>query len=170
MTQKLQVMKHGYLSHPFAVANFGVSPSAINEHIDAWRKLAYRRIDKIAFADNSGIWDLFGGVWAQGIVDSATRMTRRFLFHKLPSIAKGTDILTWEFEDVGMDVRDFRIDPDRDLMALIESPLRYVSCVLLASPPPPSLMLLPGTLSSIGCTCVSYTATACPIGLPKMVS
>ena len=51
---------------------------------------------------------------------------RTFEFHEFPSVVRGTEGRSWEFADIGVDVRDFRVVPGRDMMALIESPFPYV--------------------------------------------
>lgn len=43
-------------------------------------------------------------------------------FIDLPSIINDTPIRMWEHEDVGVDILDFCMEKDRDLLLIIERP------------------------------------------------
>jgi hypothetical protein len=78
-------------------------------------------LDTFPILSDSPIWDLFGGVFAQGQhTNGNVERVRKLVFTELPSVIRNEDAKEWKFEDVGVDVRDFRIVPERDLMALIE--------------------------------------------------
>ena len=69
-----------------------------------------------------GVWELYGGVLAQGT------SPRGLTFTQLPSKLRGIEQKTWALDDVGVKIRDFGMDPAQDLLAIVVKPPReYVS-------------------------------------------
>lgn len=74
-------------------------------------------------AVKGNIWELATGVLAQGIsADSLgfTQETRKLLFTKLPSVARG-ELKTkeWTHNDYEFSIRDFTLDATQDLLVLL---------------------------------------------------
>ena len=90
-----------------------------------WDNLRFRQRHR-ARLPPSNIWELFGGVLAHGVL---TPIARGLSFIQLPSAVRGTDSHTWQHRDLGVDIRDFTIDPAQDLAVLIAQPDIVISCV-----------------------------------------
>ncbi|KAG9103302.1 hypothetical protein FRC06_011438 [Ceratobasidium sp. 370] len=67
------------------------------------------------------VYDFYGGVYARGSTpNSLSNATRRLELCQLPSVNKGTEFKQWTHHDVGVDTRDFAMEPDFDLLVLLE--------------------------------------------------
>ncbi|QRW05627.1 F-box protein [Ceratobasidium sp. AG-Ba] len=66
-------------------------------------------------------YDFYGGVYARGsTLNSLGSATRRMELYQLASVNKGTEYKQWVHEDIGVDTRDFAMEPDFDLLVLLE--------------------------------------------------
>lgn len=73
--------------------------------------------------DERGVtYEYAGGVYVRGVQkhDSWEGLTRQLYFYQLPSPNRGIEYKHWEISDLGFDVRDFGIDPEQDLLVLLE--------------------------------------------------
>ncbi|KAI0356942.1 hypothetical protein OH77DRAFT_183926 [Trametes cingulata] len=86
----------------------------LNARQDAWDKLAWTEREEIPMSQG-GVWELYGGVLAQG------EGSRSLVFKQLPSKIRGIEGRTWRLEDVGVNIRDFGMDPSQDLLVIIEN-------------------------------------------------
>jgi hypothetical protein len=68
----------------------------------------------------SSTYDFCGGIYAQGCSLIGGTYTRRLDLYQLPSINKGLSWKQWTFDDLGVDTRDFVMQPDYDLLVLLE--------------------------------------------------
>ena len=62
-----------------------------------------------------GLWELYGGVLAQGHHSGIT-------FRRLPSTYRSIEPAEWSIDDISHPLRDFGMDPAQDLLVLVESP------------------------------------------------
>jgi hypothetical protein len=69
-------------------------------------------------ATYSSIYEFYGGVYARG--SAFNRGTRRLDLYQLPSVNKGIEYKHWAHEDLGIDARDFTMEPDFDLLVMLE--------------------------------------------------
>lgn len=103
----------------------GLSPAQrlekLRKYQDAWRTLRMSRKDEVKMLSGQ-VWELYGGVFAQG------RGSRAIKFWQLPSVIRGVKEEEWEHDDLGINIRDFGMDPSQDLLVMIERPMS--SCVL----------------------------------------
>ncbi|KAI0372456.1 hypothetical protein BV20DRAFT_940120 [Pilatotrama ljubarskyi] len=81
---------------------------------EAWDRLAWTSREEVAMA-RGGVWELYGGVLAQA------EGTRTLVFKQLPSATRGIEGREWRIEDVGVDIRDFGMDPSQDLLVIMEN-------------------------------------------------
>ncbi|KAH9850916.1 hypothetical protein C2E23DRAFT_904719 [Lenzites betulinus] len=81
---------------------------------EAWDKLQWTGRGEMPMSQG-GVWELYGGVLAQG--ESA----RTLAFKQLPSKIRGIEEREWRIEDVGVNIRDFGMDPAQDLLVIIEN-------------------------------------------------
>ncbi|KAF8512139.1 hypothetical protein BU17DRAFT_54214 [Hysterangium stoloniferum] len=82
-----------------------------------WATLTFRLKVGIPKPVGRNIWELFGGVFTLG-----TSGGRGLSYTELPSLTRRTLTCTWKHDDLGLDIRDFGIDPSQDLVVLIEVP------------------------------------------------
>ena len=70
----------------------------------------------------SPTYEYADGVYVRGFRQpgSISKLTRSLYFYQLPSLNKGTGYKDWIHEDLGLDVRDFGISPEQDLLVLLE--------------------------------------------------
>ncbi|KAI0772792.1 hypothetical protein BD413DRAFT_34230 [Trametes elegans] len=80
----------------------------------AWDRLAWTSREEIPMCQG-GVWELYGGVLAQG------EGSRTLVFRQLPSAIRGIQEREWRLEDVGVNIRDFGMDPAQDLLLIIEN-------------------------------------------------
>lgn len=98
------------------------------EHQAAWRDLRWRSEEVVPML-HGGVWELYGGVLAQG------KERETLVFKQIPSQIKDIEGKEWEI-NLGFRIRDFGIDPSQDLLVVIEHPnVKYVlwvsSCRIL---------------------------------------
>ncbi|KAF8519135.1 hypothetical protein BU17DRAFT_90336 [Hysterangium stoloniferum] len=86
-----------------------------------WATLTFRLKVGIPKPVGRNIWELFGGVFTLG-----TSGGRGLSYTELPSLTRRTPTCTWKHDDLGLDIRDFGIDPSQDLVVLIEVPVYSV--------------------------------------------
>jgi hypothetical protein len=95
-----------------------------------WTNLQFRQEITLQWPQGR-LWELYGGVLARGIENFET--TRGLAFMRLPSVAQGSPVHTWQHVNMGVDIRDFAIDPAQDLAVLIARPVTAAVCVSLIS-------------------------------------
>ncbi|KAI0631501.1 hypothetical protein C8Q77DRAFT_140759 [Trametes polyzona] len=81
---------------------------------EAWNKLQWTAREEVNMLQG-GVWELYGGVLAQG------EGLRTLVFKQLPSNIRGIEGREWRIEDVGVNIRDFGMDPAQDLLIIIEN-------------------------------------------------
>ncbi|KAG8908516.1 blue light receptor [Tulasnella sp. 403] len=90
-------------------------------HQEAWKDIKWRQADTFNIDGRSGVYELYGGVYATGIAPDRPRHTRGFEFVEFPSLLRNQSRgHTWKIGDVGFDIKDFGMDPDMDLLILME--------------------------------------------------
>lgn len=73
---------------------------------------------------NSYTWELVQGVLAFGFGRTWNHPCG-IDFTELPSSIRGTTGRTWRHDDLGVNIRDFTIDPGQDLVVIIERPIMF---------------------------------------------
>ncbi|KAG8743938.1 hypothetical protein FRC10_011124 [Ceratobasidium sp. 414] len=72
-------------------------------------------------AGYTSTYDFYGGIYARGsTANSLSNATRRLELYQLASVNKGTEFKQWTHHDLGVDTRDFAMEPDFDLLVLLE--------------------------------------------------
>ncbi|TCD69894.1 Amino-acid acetyltransferase, mitochondrial [Steccherinum ochraceum] len=87
----------------------------LRKHRAAWKAMRHTSTHNIPMS-GGGVWELYGGVLAQGI------NPRGLAFTQLPSRLRGIPEKNWTLEDVGFKIRDFGMNPGEDLLVLIVKP------------------------------------------------
>ncbi|KAF8607146.1 hypothetical protein BDV93DRAFT_542163 [Ceratobasidium sp. AG-I] len=80
-------------------------------------------IFELHIGEGGATYEFAGGVYARGIrsMQNPFSAPRRLNFYQLPSPNKGTDYKHWVISDLGLDARDFGMDPEQDLLVLLEA-------------------------------------------------
>lgn len=67
-------------------------------------------------------WAYVGGVYARGIriPDSTPLTTRQLYFYQFPSSNRRVEYEQWVISDLGLDICNFAIDPEQNLLVLLE--------------------------------------------------
>lgn len=91
-----------------------------------WANLHFRQRHRVPLPPGT-LWELFGGVLAHGLIP---HMTRGLSFIQLPSVTRGSLEKIWAHQDLGVQIRDFGMDPAQDLLMLIEYSTEHGSCVV----------------------------------------
>ncbi|CAE7212593.1 unnamed protein product [Rhizoctonia solani] len=98
----------------------------VKEHQRQWKTTSWTQVDmyplkKRNSSSVSSTYDFCGGIYAQGFsLPGIGEHTRRLDLYQLPSVNRGTPWKQWSIEDLGVDVRDFVMQPDYDLLVLLE--------------------------------------------------
>lgn len=95
-----------------------------------WANLHFRQRHTVRIPPGR-IWELFGGVLAQGIRTDDIFGTRGLLFIPLPFSGRASLTNSWELSDTGVRIRDFAMDPAQDLLTLISYSEDGGMCVVL---------------------------------------
>jgi hypothetical protein len=74
-------------------------------------------------------WELSKGTLARAIGHDST--TRGLDIYRLASRNKGTKAKSWTYKDLGMQITDVALDPDSDLLVLLERPPSLANTVRL---------------------------------------
>jgi hypothetical protein len=88
----------------------------LREYQTAWRDLRISSKETVSMLRGQ-VWELYGGVFAQGLPTH-----RGIRFWQLPGEIRGVEKKEWEHEDLGLNIRDFGMDPAQDLLVLLERP------------------------------------------------
>ncbi|KAG8903287.1 hypothetical protein FRC01_009248, partial [Tulasnella sp. 417] len=98
----------------------------LQHHQSAWKDLSWTRLDSYSIDHRTGTYELYGGVYAQGLeslTDSTSEGTRGLELIEFPSVLRNqTEGHKWRIPDFGFDVKDFGMDPDKNLLVLMEKP------------------------------------------------
>lgn len=78
-----------------------------------WRAAPKKDYYEVQF-DGQDVWEFSRNVLAQA------RRSRDLVFVQLPSIIRQTEQKRWEISDVGFQIHDFTMDPDQDLLVILE--------------------------------------------------
>jgi hypothetical protein len=89
--------------------------AALRQYLDAWSTLNPRKETILPLKDSLGLYELYGGVHAIG-----SKGSNGIRCLALPSILRGVEAKEWELPHTDFKVRDFGMDPDQDLLFLIE--------------------------------------------------
>ena len=96
---------------------------ALEDHRKGWCG-KWRRTTSYPLRRVSGYtstYDFYGGIYARGSTISTSGDSTRCLdLHRLPSRNKNLEYKHWTHHDLGVDTRDFCMEPDLDLLVLIE--------------------------------------------------
>lgn len=111
-------------------------PVAISERLSqlktvqhGWANLHFRQRHRL-LSNPASVWEMFGGVLAHGLSGPETR---GLAFMELPSAVNVTSGDIWHHRDLGVDIRDFAMDPAQDLLVLIAKPVDVMLCVYYIS-------------------------------------
>ncbi|KAG8985490.1 DNA binding protein, partial [Tulasnella sp. 427] len=98
----------------------------LEHHQAAWRDLNWSRTDSYDIDHRTGTYELYGGVYAQGLestIDATSDGTRGLELIEFPSALRNQpEGHRWRIPDFGFDVKDFGMDPDKDLLILMRKP------------------------------------------------
>ncbi|KAG9022712.1 hypothetical protein FRB95_014288 [Tulasnella sp. JGI-2019a] len=99
----------------------------LQHHEKAWRTITWRQHNEYTIDRCSSTYELYGGVYAHGLksqdsyVKSARPITRGMKLIEFPSLLRNQFTgRTWTILDLGVDTQDFGMDPDQDLLVLME--------------------------------------------------
>ncbi|KZS88182.1 hypothetical protein SISNIDRAFT_490364 [Sistotremastrum niveocremeum HHB9708] len=121
LTYQTELVRSGYIEGDAETRlSYAERLEEFKKHNNAWTSLSPRSHEVYTLPENSSIWDLYGGVYATGISNGWEAGGRAFHFKELPNLQTGDVGRDWSFEDMGFTVRDFRMKPDVNLIALIE--------------------------------------------------
>ncbi|CAE6456553.1 unnamed protein product [Rhizoctonia solani] len=96
----------------------------LKQHQRRWKSTSWTQVDIYPLKrrnpnGSSSTYDFYGGIYAQGSSLIGGNHTRRLDFYQLPSINKGTPWKQWTL-DLAVDTRDFVMQPEYDLLVLLE--------------------------------------------------
>ena len=97
----------------------------LKNHEEAWRNVTWSKKDTYVVERQSPTYELYGGVYAQGLTapwGGDSLVTRGMKLIEFPSPLRDSDVGNmWVIEDFGFDVKDFGMDPTQGLLVLMES-------------------------------------------------
>ncbi|KAG9015097.1 hypothetical protein FRB94_004216 [Tulasnella sp. JGI-2019a] len=104
----------------------------LQHHDEAWRTVTWRQHNEYTIDHRASTYELYGGVYAQGLEGPGTNefnprpITRGMELIEFPSLLRNQPVgHTWTIPDLGVDTKDFGMDPDKNLLVLLERvPLR----------------------------------------------
>ncbi|CEL58221.1 hypothetical protein RSOLAG1IB_02967 [Rhizoctonia solani AG-1 IB] len=139
--------------------------SILNQHQDKWGSDTHTKVDMYKLRNleaRSMTYDFHGGFYVRGSsLPGMGDYTRRLDVYQLPSINKNTKWREWTHPDIGVDVRDFVLQTDYDLLVLLEAG-EPVSDHETTEDSPDALQHIKIHLRSLE-TGQSHPAAACPI-------
>jgi hypothetical protein len=94
----------------------------LREHHRRWGFISDAKVKNYPLqADtvHSSIYEFYGGTYARGSSPNSNG-ARRLDLYQLPSVNKGTEYRHWTHEDLGVDAQDFSMEPDFDLLVMLE--------------------------------------------------
>jgi hypothetical protein len=110
-------------SQPRQDLAYAAKLETLREHHRRWGSISDAKVKHYPLqqADivHSSIYEFYGGVYARGSSPNSNG-TRRLDLYQLPSVNKGTEYRHWTHEDLGADARDFSMEPDFDLLVMLE--------------------------------------------------
>jgi hypothetical protein len=92
--------------------------STLRSYHESWSNLDWAGSNGYRMWDGP-VWELYGGVLAQGVMQPMTDLVRTMHFAQLPSKARGIPGKVWSIDKLALSVRDFGMDPSQDLLAAI---------------------------------------------------
>ncbi|TFK56597.1 hypothetical protein OE88DRAFT_1730069 [Heliocybe sulcata] len=109
----IELGANGMVDGPRSDLSSAEKLAMLRERQRAWENMEWVEQRTLPMAGGH-LYELYGGVFAQSTGD------RSLLFKRLPSHYRRIEEKTWFIEDVGVDMRDFAMDPGQDLLAIIE--------------------------------------------------
>ncbi|KAG9127747.1 hypothetical protein FRC07_010035 [Ceratobasidium sp. 392] len=117
----------GYVppTHPRSNLTYPEAIELLHTHKSRWNSIhtikSRRYLLQSVDSGYTSTYDFYGGVYARGSTpNSLSNATRRLELYQLPSVNRGTEFKQWTHHDVGVDTRDFAMEPDYDLLVLLE--------------------------------------------------
>ncbi|KAG8995820.1 hypothetical protein FRB94_008760 [Tulasnella sp. JGI-2019a] len=99
----------------------------LQHHEKAWRTITWRQHNEYTIDRCSFTYELYGGVYAHGLksqdsyVKTARPTTRGMKLIEFPSLLRNQFMgRTWTIPDLGVDTQDFGMDPNQNLLILME--------------------------------------------------
>ncbi|CAE6463591.1 unnamed protein product [Rhizoctonia solani] len=123
----IELCSFGYVppANPRLDLSYQEKMTVLNQHQDKWGSDAHMRVDTYRLRDleaRSMTYDFHGGTYVRGSsLLGMGEYTRRLDVYRLPSVNKGTGWKEWSHPDLGVDVRDFALQTDYDLLVLLEA-------------------------------------------------
>ncbi|KAJ1310914.1 hypothetical protein OPQ81_009427 [Rhizoctonia solani] len=118
----------------------------LNQHQDKWGSDAQMRVDTYRLKNleaRSMTYDFHSGTYVRGSsLPGMGEYTRRLDIYQLPSINKGTEWREWSHPNLDVDVRDFALQTDYDLLVLLEADEPFICAPLRPANPTPWLCIL----------------------------
>ncbi|KAH7344465.1 hypothetical protein B0J17DRAFT_635557 [Rhizoctonia solani] len=117
----------GYVppANPRLDLSFKEKISSLHQHQVKWGSDTHMRVDTYKLRNleaRSMTYEFHGGTYVRGSsLPGMSECTRRLDVYQLPSINKGTEWREWSHPDLGVDVRDFALQTDYDLLVLLEA-------------------------------------------------
>ncbi|KAI8989158.1 hypothetical protein BD414DRAFT_486239 [Trametes punicea] len=111
---KIKLAVNGMENGPHSTLTVAERLRVLKARQEAWDSLAWTSREEIPML-RGGVWELYGGVLGQG------EGSRTLVFKQLPSTLRGIEGKEWRIEDVGVNIRDFGMDPAQDLLLIIEN-------------------------------------------------
>ena len=112
----LELDAFGYVEpvNPRCDLTYAEKIDIVRNHRRRWNRLDSIKANTVHFSDVSA-WEYTDGVFVR-----LSRRTRQLHFYQLPSRNRGVEYKYWATPSLGMDIRDFGINPGEDLLALLE--------------------------------------------------
>ncbi|CAE6391018.1 unnamed protein product [Rhizoctonia solani] len=123
----IELGSFGYIPpvNPRLDLSYKEKTSTLQQHQDKWGSDIHMKVDTYKLRDleaRSMTYDFHGGTYVRGSsLPGMGECTRRLDVYQLPSINKGTEWKEWSHADLGIDIRDFALQTDYDLLVLLEA-------------------------------------------------
>lgn len=122
----LELYSFGYVppSNPRLDLSYTEKLSLLREHQRQWKTTVSTKVNTYPLRRTktgySSTYDFYGGVYVRGSSLHSGGHTRCLDMYQFPSVNRGVEWKQWSHSDLGVDVRDFAMEPDYDLLVLME--------------------------------------------------
>jgi hypothetical protein len=120
----LELDNCGYVEplHPRTDLDYTEKIELLRSHRTRWNDPSSITPDlhELPFRESLPVYSLTKGVFSWGHRDEATYFISQIYFLQLPSKNRGTDSKHWSISDLPLNVRYFWIDPEQDLLILLD--------------------------------------------------
>lgn len=122
---RIRLALHHMVDNPACRLSIDERLGRLSAYEDVWTHYHEKDYYELSI-EGDGVWDLSRGILAQ-VKDLTT-----LVCVQLPSAIRQTREKRWEFRDIEFDIAEICIDPDQDLLILVEEEPEYVVFSLTA--------------------------------------